>query len=716
MKILFFIFVLLFTFSWGLAEDSLPFKNSELPIDVRINDLLSRLTLEEKVALMLHQSPPIKRLAIAEYNWWNEALHGVGRAGKATVFPQAIGLAASFDNQLLHKVATAISDEARAKHHAALAKNNRQGYTGLSFWTPNINIFRDPRWGRGQETYGEDPYLTAMMGVAFVKGLQGNHAKYLKTSACAKHFAVHSGPEKLRHTINIKPDEKDLRETYLPAFKALVKTGVESVMCAYNRVNNDPCCGSINLLKTILRDEWRFKGHVVSDCWALDDIWLRHKVTRDKTEAAALAARAGVNLNCGHIYKYLPQAVNKGLIGEKIIDEILAPLLRTRFKLGLLDDPQHNPWANISPKIVNCRKHRDLAHEAAYKSMVLLKNNNTLPLKLDKIKKIFLTGPTMADNTVLLGNYNGLSGNLVTILEGILNSVDAGTIVDYRKGCLLNTPNVFNGESLAREADVTIAALGLSRLLEGEEGDAMLSGHGGDRQRIRLPKNQIEYVKRLRKHAGTRPLIVIITGGSAIAIPEILKLADAVLYVWYPGEQGGNGVADIIFGKHNPAGRLPVTFYKSLKDLPSFADYSMTNRTYRYFRGTPLFPFGHGLSYTTFKYSRLKTDKNQYNKTDKINLTLAIQNIGHYKGDEVVQLYIKQLASQHRSPIKSLRGFQRIHFNIGESKQIQFQISVQDLTSWDLAKRKYKIQAGRYEIQIGSSSADIRLKKTITIR
>ncbi len=404
-------------------ETVLPFRNPQLSTDQRIDDLLSRLTPEEKVSQMLYNSPAIDRLDIPAYNWWNECLHGVGRAGRATVFPQAIGLAATFDDDLIYRIADAISTEARAKYNEAIRKNNRVQYLGLTFWTPNINIFRDPRWGRGQETYGEDPYLTGRMGSAFVRGLQGNDPKYLKAAACAKHFAVHSGPEKTRHEFNALPDEKDFRETYLPAFKSLVDAKVEAVMCAYNRLYNEPCCGSKYLLSDILRNEWGFKGHIVTDCWALDDIWLRHKVVATREEAAAMAAKAGVNLNCGYIYKYLPVAIEKGLIPESILDTILKPLLRTRFRLGLFDPPGMVPWSALGPEVVDSPGHQDLAREAAVKSIVLLQNkNNILPLNRDSIRNIFVTGPTAADIMALVGNYNGWAGDMVTFLEGITRS------------------------------------------------------------------------------------------------------------------------------------------------------------------------------------------------------------------------------------------------------------------------------------------------------
>ena len=391
-----------------------PFQNSGLTIDERVADLVSRLTLEEKASLMLYNSPAIERLGIPEYNWWNECLHGVGRAGKATVFPQAIGLAATFDEDLVFRVADAISTEARAKHHAAIRKDNRAQYMGLSFWTPNINIFRDPRWGRGQETYGEDPFLTSILGGAFVKGLQGDHPKYLKAAACAKHYVVHSGPEKGRHFFNAIPNERDFRETYLPGFQHLVEVAnVEAVMCAYNRTYDEPCCGSKYLLNDILREEWNFQGHIVSDCWALDDIWLRHNVVNEKVDAAAMAAMAGVNLNCGYIYKYLPQAVDTGFIDEQIVDEALIPLLQTRFKLGLFDPDHLNPYASIKPDVVNCDEHKKLAYEAASKSIVLLKNENkALPLDKNTLKNLLVLGPTAADVTCLLGNYPWLYSTL----------------------------------------------------------------------------------------------------------------------------------------------------------------------------------------------------------------------------------------------------------------------------------------------------------------
>ena len=690
------------------------YQNPELSTEVRIDDLISNLTLEEKASMMLYNSPAIERLGVPEYNWWNESLHGVARAGKATVFPQAIGLAATFDEDLIFRVADAISTEARAKHHAAIRKGNRAQYLGLSFWTPNINIFRDPRWGRGQETYGEDPLLTSLLGSAFVKGLQGDHPKYLKTAACAKHFVVHSGPEKLRHYFNALPIERDFRETYLPGFQYLVQEAkVEAVMCAYNRTYDEPCCGSEYLLNDILRNEWGFEGHIVSDCWALDDIWARHKVVGERTEAAAMAVKSGVNLNCGYIYKYLPKAVDTGFIDERIVDEALKPLLRTRFNLGLFDPDNLNPYAAIKPDVVNCEKHKQLAHEAAAKSIVLLKNKEqALPLNKETLKKLLILGPTASDVTSLLGNYNGLSGDLTTFLEGIVDKVDVGTVVEYNQGFMFHNDTLFHGFWQAGTADAVVVCVGINSLYEGEEGDAMLNPYGGDRMKIELPENQIKYVKMVRERIKDKPLIVVITGGSAAAIPEIDEMADAVLFAWYPGEQGGNALADILFGNVNPSGKLPVTFYKSTDDLPLFEDYGMEGRTYKYFRGEALYPFGFGLSYSEFEYSNLSVNP----ENGGLNLSVTIKNSGEFAGDEVIQVYAKKIDPDIPQPIKKLIGFRRIDFEKGEEKTIRFTMDIGLLNYWDVEQQKYRTEPGEYEIQVGRSSIDIRLHEIINIR
>ncbi len=711
---------LMFCFLFLGYSEKLPFKNPNLPLKVRINDLISRLTLEEKASLMLYNSPSIKRLGISAYNWWNEALHGVARAGKATVFPQAIALAATFDENLIYKIGSAISDEARIKYWNAVRKGNHLQYAGLTFWSPNVNIFRDPRWGRGQETYGEDPFLTSRIGTAFVKGLQGNDKKYLKASACAKHFVVHSGPEATRHRFNAVPDIRDFYETYLYPFKILVKEGgVSGIMCAYNRTFGKPCCGSDFLLKKILRKKWGFNGYVTSDCWALDDIFKRHKYVKTPVEAAALAVKAGVDVNCGYVYKYIPEAVRKGLISENEVNRRVRELLKIRFLLGEFDPPENNPYYSLRKNKVNSPEYRKLAYKAAVESIVMLENKNeTLPINLKKTKDILLTGPMCADIFSLLGNYNGYSPDLKTILEGIIDRVDEGTVVEYSQGFLLNDNSVsnFRGFWESKRADVVIACLGINSLYEGEEGDAILNPDGGDRKSLRLPENQIEYIRLLREKIKDKPLIVLITGGSAISIPEIRSLADAVLFVWYPGEEGGDAVADIIFGNANPSGRLPVTFYNSVRELPPFENYNMEGRTYRFFKGKPLYPFGYGLSYTNFEYLHAKLNKIIFGKNENIVIKLKIKNSGDFDGDEVVQIYAKKLKSKRFRPIKQLIGFKRVFLKSGEQKSVKIKASLEPLFYWDIKENSYEIEKGKYRILIGGSSEDIKIERVVYIR
>ncbi|MEO0341385.1 MAG: glycoside hydrolase family 3 N-terminal domain-containing protein, partial [Bacteroidota bacterium] len=572
------------------------FQNPDLPIEDRVNDLISKMTLEEKVGQLMYGAPAIERLGVPEYNWWNECLHGVARNGRATIFPQAIGMAATFDLDLIHQIGVAISDEARAKYNVSIQNNFRGRYQGLTFWTPNVNLFRDPRWGRGQETYGEDPFLTSRIGVAFVKGLQGDHPKYLKAAGMAKHYAVHSGPEALRHEFDAKVNMKDLWETYLPAFEALVtEAKVEGVMGAYNRTNGDLCCAHPYLMQDVLRKQWGFEGYYVSDCWAIVDFFNGHKIVETPQQAAALAINTGCNLNCGSTYPNLIKSVEEGLTTEAIIDDNLRALLPTRFKLGLFDPIGSVPFDHIGPEVIASDEHLALSKEAAQKSIVLLKNEDLLPLKKD-IQSIFVTGPTAAHAQALLANYYGQSNNLVTILEGVVGKVSPQTSVHYSQGALLDEENRnpmdwFSGE--AGDAEVTIACVGLSQLIEGEEGESIASRHLGDRVDIGLPPSQIEFLKKIRSKA--KKLVVVMTGGSAIACPEVYEMADAMLFVWYPGEQGGNAVGDIIFGDAVPSGRLPVTFPMSVDDLPPYGDYAMTNRTYRYSDAKPLFPFGFGL-------------------------------------------------------------------------------------------------------------------------
>jgi beta-glucosidase len=700
----------LISLTWA-QESAFPFRNIDLPIDERIDSLIMLMTTEEKISQLLYNSPAIERLGIPEYNWWNECLHGVGRAGKATVFPQAIGLAATFDDDLVYRIADAISTEARAKYNEAIKKNHRAQYIGLSFWTPNINIFRDPRWGRGQETYGEDPYLTGRMGSAFVKGLQGTHPKYLKAAACAKHFAVHSGPEKSRHKFNAVPSEKDFRETYLPAFKTLVDSKVEAVMCAYNRLYDEPCCGSQFLLRNTLREEWGFQGHIVSDCWALDDIWARHKVIETREEAAAMAAKAGVNVNCGYIYKHLTDAIDQGMISEPLLDTILHPLLATRFELGLFDPSGTAPYDSLGPGSVNCPEHVALAYEAAAKSFVLLKNEkNILPLNNHSIHNIFVTGPTAADIQSLVGNYNGWSAEMITFLEGITESVDVGTVVDYSIGCLMNTPDRYYGFWEAMMADVIVMCLGNSKMMEGEEGEAMLNPEGGDRSDIRLPESQREFARMMREKVPETPIVAVITGGSAIALQDVLEVADAVLFAWYPGEQGGKALADILFGKVNPSGRLPVTFYKSVNDLPPFEDYAMEGRTYKFFKGEPLFPFGYGLSYTDFDYKNIAISKAIYQPGEPIPFELTIKNTGKYDGEEVVMIYVSKAdqplddeGAFWLSDEKYLVDFQRVQLEAGASKTVSFSIDLMKMFQWDTENHCYYVEKGNYILQTAPS-------------
>lgn len=674
-------------------------------VSERIEYLISEMTLEEKASQLLYQSPAIPRLQIPAYNWWGECLHGVARFGRATVFPQPIGLAATFDDQLIFRIAEAIAREARVKYNAAVKMDNTEArYTGLTFWTPNINIFRDPRWGRGMETYGEDPYLTGCLGTAFVKGLQGDHPKYMKAAACAKHYVVHSGPEGLRHSFNAIPPKIDFYNTYLPAFKALViEAKVEGVMCAYNRTYNEPCCGSNFLLKDILRNDWQFDGYLVSDCGAINDFHEGHNVTSNVTESVALSLKNGVNLNCGKAYENLVDAVKIGLISEKDIDDNLRQLLKTRFRLGLFDPPDAVPFNKIEESIVNSENHRVLAREAAIKSIVLLKNNNVLPLKKN-IKKLFIIGPNASSVDVLLGNYHGLSEEMVTIVEGITKKVALGTVLEYRQGFLLDRDNINKIGYAVRGAirsDATIAVIGLSTLLEGEEGESIASPYRSDRVSIGLPQNQIHYIKLLRENK-KRPLVVVLTGGSPIAIPEIFELADAVLFVWYPGQQGGNAVADIIFGDAVPSGKLPVTFPYSTDQLPPYEDYSMRNRTYRYMTEDPLFPFGFGLSYTKFKYTDIKINLSKITADQELEVEAKVTNVGSVVSEEVVQLYIKDIEASIDVPLFSLKDFQRIQLKPGESKMVKFTVKPSMLSYYD-ENGESILEPGEFKVYLGGS-------------
>jgi beta-glucosidase len=693
----------------------LPFRQASLSQQARVSDLLSRLTPEEKISLLGFRSQAVDRLGIPAYNWWNEALHGVARAGKATVFPQAIAMAASFNDELMLQVADVISTEARAKYNLAVQQDRRLQYMGLSFWSPNINIFRDPRWGRGQETYGEDPFLTATMGTAFVRGMQGNDKDHLKTAACAKHFAVHSGPEASRHSFNALVDEKDLRETYLYAFKRLVDAGVVSVMCAYNRVNGEPCCTGNTLLQQILRKEWGFKGQTVTDCWALEDIWSRHKSLPNSVEVAAAAIRAGVNMDCSNLLQDdVMKALQQNLLTQREIDSALAVTLALQMKLGFFDDPAASPYAGYGADSVSNAYHIDLAKKMAEQSMVLLKNDNhVLPLDNKKYSSIMVVGPTAASLDALLGNYHGLSGKAVNFVEGITAAAEAGIRVEYDQGCDFTDTTHFGGTWAAGNADITIAVIGLTPVYEGEEGDAFLAPGGGDKKNISMPASEIAYMKALRK-AHNKPIIAVITAGSAVDVSAIAPYADAIIYTWYPGEQGGAALADLLFGKISPSGHLPVTFYASINDLPAYDNYDMQGRTYRYYNGKVLYPFGYGLSYTSFDYAWEKSLKAKYTSGDSIVVSLSIKNTGALDGDELVQVYVEYPKVDHM-PLKELKAFKKISIGKGANKEISLSIPLAELQKWDAASHKWKLYNGTYTVAIGKSSEDYYLKKNFRV-
>lgn len=707
---------MIFAFQTSVFAQLAPaFKNQKLPVETRVKDLISRLTLEEKISLIGYQSKAVDRLGIPAYNWWNEALHGVARAGEATVFPQAIAMAATFNDDLLHKTADAISTEARAKNNLSTALGRHEQYMGLTFWSPNINIFRDPRWGRGQETYGEDPFLTGKMGTAFVKGLQGNDPKYLKTSATAKHFVAHSGPEAGRHSFNSVVDEKDLRETYTQAFHKLVDAGVESVMTAYNRVNGEPASASPTLMK-LLRNEWNFKGHVVTDCGALNDIFEYHKVMPSRVAVAAAALKAGINLDCSTLMQNeLMTAIQQKLVTEKDLDNGLAPILRTQMKLGFFDDKNSSPWKSYGADSVRSKYHLALARKMAVQSMVLLKNkDNVLPLKKENYPKVLVVGSNAASADALLANYHGISPNLVTFVEGITAAVGPATGVEYDMGSNYSDTTHFGGTWAASYSDVTIAVVGLTPQYEGEEGDAFLAKKGGDKPDMKLPASHVAYIKALRK-ASKKPVICVVTAGGAMDISEIEPYADAIILAWYPGEQGGNALADVLFGKESPSGRLPITFYKSFDQLPDYSSYAMKGRTYRYFDGPVLYPFGYGLSYTSFSYQLKPLAKKAYSLKDSVSVNLTLKNTGKMKADEVVQLYVKY-PKIDRMPLKELKGFKRATVEAGSEKNITLNMAVTDLQKWDLKKKGWKLYPGTYTVFAGGSSADEKVKANFTIK
>jgi len=861
------------------AAEPKPWLDTSASFETRAAALVAQMTLEEKAAQMQNGAPAIERLGVPAYDWWSEGLHGVARAGQATVFPQAIGLAATFDVPLMGQVATTISDEARAKHHQFVREGQRGRYQGLTFWSPNINIFRDPRWGRGQETYGEDPYLTARMGVAFVHGLQGNDPVYRKLDATAKHFAVHSGPEADRHHFDAKPSKRDLYDTYLPAFEALVKEGqVDAVMGAYNRVYGESASASKFLLRATLRDDWGFKGYVVSDCWAIVDIWKHHKIVPTREAAAALAVKNGTELECGQEYATLPAAVKQGLISEAEIDDAVTRLFTARMRLGMFDPPERVAYARIPASVNQTPAHDALALKAARESLVLLKNDGVLPLSRH-LKRIAVVGPTADDTMALLGNYFGTPAAPVTILQGIRDAAK-GVEVRYARGVDLvegrDDPNAtplieaaylrpssdsperglrgeyfrtadlagspalvrtdaqigfgwdrgsptdnlmargeagpgqgvpndnfsirWSGQLLppvsgryrieaaaddgfrlyvdgkrvldhwtpsdrmrsdgvdldleagraydlkleyfdaerdagvrlgwrmpgakppfeealdaARSSDVVVFVGGLTGDVEGEEMKVNYPGFaGGDRTDLRLPATQRKLLEAL-KDTG-KPVVMVLTGGSALAVEWAQENLSAILMGWYPGQRGGTAVGEALFGDYNPGGRLPVTFYTADQKMPAFDDYAMEGRTYRYFRGTPLYPFGHGLSYTTFDYGKLQLDAPRIAADGRLNVQVEVANTGKRDGDEVVQLYVRRVDAAPGDAVQSLHGFQREHLAAGQKQTVAFDLDAyQALRQYDEARGAYEVPPGAYEVRVGSSSADARVKARFTV-
>jgi beta-glucosidase len=711
-----------------VVEGPVLWKDPAQPLETRVKDLLRRMSLAEKAAQMHNTAPSIPRIGLPAYDYWNECLHGVARSGVATVFPQAIGLAATWDAPLLHEVADTIATEARAKHneYARLHDGDSAKYYGLTFWTPNINIFRDPRWGRGQETYGEDPFLTSRMAVAFIRGLQGDDPKYVKAMACAKHFAIHSGPESTRHVFDAEPPERDFYETYLPQFEAAVREGkVGIVMGAYNSVYGEPATSSTLLLSNILRQQWGFAGHVVSDCGAIHDIYANHKRVATAEEAAARAVKAGCDLCCGDDYKALPRAVRQGLITEQEMDVSLGRVLEARFRLGLFDPPEQVAYARIPISENDTSEHEALSLRAARESIALLKNDGLLPLNRARIKRIAVIGTNAASVDVLLGNYKGTPARPVTILDGIKSVAGPGVEVVYDPGCPLAErknesekpaeDNKFRSAvQAASSADVIIYVGGLNPQLEGEEMKVNYVGFGGgDRVDIALPAIQVELLKSL--HATGKPVVCVNCSGSAVALVWAARHLPAVLQAWYPGEQGGRAVAEALFGDTNPAGRLPVTFYRSTADLPPFSDYSMSHRTYRYFTGQPLFAFGHGLSYTTFKYSGARLDRAKVSGGESVTISVNVKNAGRRDGDEVVQVYFRHRKSSQPQPRLALCGFARVSIPAGQTSPVSVEIPLERLRYWDEAAKSYRVEPGAYEILVGGASDKIAQKLALEV-
>ena len=676
----------------------------------KAEELVRAMTIEERAGQLRFDAPAIERLGVPAYNWWNEALHGIARGGTATIFPQAIAMAAMFDDKFLEKIADTAATEARAKYNALSEEGDRDIYHGLTMWSPNINIFRDPRWGRGHETYGEDPHLTARLGKAFVRGLQGN-GDTLKTTACAKHFAVHSGPEALRHSFNAVASEKDMEETYLPAFRALVtEADVESVMGAYNRTNGEPCCAS-SFLMDLLRNEWKFEGHFVSDCWAIRDFHEHHMVTSKPTESVTMALKAGCDLNCGCTYQHVMKAYEEGMITEEDITKCAVRLFTTRFLLGVLGD-EGSEYDSIPYEVVECKEHLEMSYRAALKSCVLLKNDGLLPLDPAKCGTIGVIGPNADSRAALIGNYHGTASRYITVLEGIQDLIDGRCRILYSQGCdlykesveplALPDDRIAEAVAVAKRSDTVILVLGLDETLEGEEGDTGNSYYSGDKEDLMLPASQQKLLTKVLEVG--RPTVVILMAGSSIDLSEADEKADAVLLAWYPGAAGGKAVADLLFGNESPSGKLPVTFYRNeaLSEMPDFTDYSMAGRTYRYYGGTPLYPFGYGLGYGRYEISGLKADKNA--------AYVNVKNSGEKESDEVIELYIHDERSSDVPPNPVLCGFLRIRLKAGEEKEYTIPIDPNAFTAVDSEGNRIP-GSGTWKLYAGFGSPDRRTEE-----
>jgi beta-glucosidase len=709
-------------------SDPAIWRDSDKPLKQRADDLIRRMSLAEKVAQLQNDAPAIKRLGLSAYNYWNEALHGVANNGIATVFPEPVGMASTWNPQLLHREGTVIGIEGRAKFNEYALKNNGDSkwWTGLTFWTPNINIFRDPRWGRGQETYGEDPYLTGEIAVEFIKGLQGDNPKYMLAMACAKHYAVHSGLERERHRFNAEPSERDLYETYLPQFERAVRDGgVAGVMSAYNALNGIPCSASSFLLDDLLRKQWGFEGYVVSDCGGIGDISGKraHHYVDTQEEAAALAVKAGVNLCCGGEYNALVKAVQQGLLGEKEINEALYYTLWTRFRLGLFDPSEKVPYSKYTIADNDTPEHGQVALEVARQSLVLLKNNGILPLDRSKYKRIAVIGPNGNSKSMLEGNYHGSASHPVSILDGIKQVAGANIEVTFAQGSPVTTkPGTAAWSRQDNETKRPLEELSEEALSHAANADLIIyvggitpaqEGEGFDRDSIELPEVQEKLVRAL--HATGKPMVMVNCSGSAIALLWEAENLPAILQAWYPGQEGGRAVAEVLFGQVNPSGHLPLTFYRATTDLPAFTDYSMSNRTYRYFSGKPLYAFGHGLSYTQYEYlnGKLEFAKIRSDGTAKVSVTL--KNAGAMDGDDVVQIYYRHVKSSVEQPKLALCGFARVNVKAGQSNQVTVEVPAARLRYWDTRKKQYVVEPGDYEFLIGAASDDIRLKLPMTI-